>query len=82
MKYGIEEELLDMLTNPNDNVPTTEDNYFKITKELIVKLESVIDKIDSIPEEELKGMSDKDKFELSTYINNAERILRQGKIEE
>lgn len=77
-KIKIEEELLEMLRHPNENIEVTEDNFFKITKDLVEKIESVIDEIDSIPEEVIKGMSSEEKLELTTIINNAERVLKQG----
>lgn len=80
MDIKIEEELRLILDDPNATVPVTEDNYFKITKELLIKLKELIKRLDSLSEDEINSMDYDTKLQLSTYINNAERILDHGKV--
>lgn len=80
MDIKIEEELRLILDDPNATVPVTGDNYFKITKELLTKLKELIKRLDSLSEDEINSMDYDTKLQLSTYINNAERILDHGKV--
>lgn len=62
-----------------DNVPTKEIDgtlWFDITADEKAQLEKFIDYMDSIPEDIWRAWDEKTKLDMSSYVNNAERLCR------
>lgn len=76
IKPGVK-ELLENI----DNVPINKDRYFILKREQVEDLRDLVAKIDNMTKEEIRNLNDSEKLELSTYINNAERLIWNGVIQ-
>lgn len=80
MEFYVEPEIKKLIDDP-DSIPITEDRFFILTKEQLKKLEELVIRIEDISTKQVNSMSDKEKLELSTYINIADRLIKHSVIE-
>lgn len=77
---NIKPSIKELFDNIND-IPITKDRYYILKSEQVEDLKELVVTLDKITEEEMKSMNDNKKWELSTYLNNAERLIRHGVVQ-